>query len=45
MFRKLPGAGGGVQTRTGVVVCAFKAFIRIQQLEANIGQQQSGEET
>ena len=27
LFRKLPGAGGGVQTRTGVAVCAFETFI------------------
>ncbi len=32
MFRMI--LGGGVHTRTGVVVCAFEAFIRMRQLEA-----------
>ncbi len=27
-----PGAGAGVDTRTGVLVCAFEAFIRMRQM-------------
>lgn len=32
-FRKLPGAGGGLQTRTGAVVSAFETFSKMRQLE------------
>ncbi len=40
MLRRLPGAGGGVQIRTGLVVRAFEAFIRMRQPETDNAEQQ-----
>ena len=40
MFRKLPGAGDGIQTCTGVVVRACKTFIKMWPMETDSAKQE-----
>ena len=49
LYRKPPGgpgagAGGGVQTRVGVVVRVFETFIEVRQFQRDRMEQQTGKE-